>query len=260
MSFAADQGVLHAVAGAVAGDDEAREQVEWSALHAQEAGLYGEAPLGSLRAGLREALRRDGVGGEAADRCWAEAREAYAQGRVSTVEEAVAATWRRRDGDFPRLVHLVGPSGSGKSSFAARLQGVSACVALDDLRAARGARADQKANGEVLREGLERLDKALTAGGTVVWDATSLNPHQRSLVHAVARRRDALITHAVMLADHDELLRRNATRAHPVPPDVLTGQLRRFVPPYPGQAHRTWYVGADGTVGDRDGTLDGEAS
>ncbi|MFE9623647.1 RNA ligase family protein [Streptomyces sp. NPDC006527] len=260
MSFAADQGVLHAVAGAVAGDDEAREQVEWSALHAQEAGLYGEAPLASLRAGLREALRRDGVGGEAADHCWAEAREAYAQGRVSTVEEAVAATWRRRGGDFPRLVHLVGPSGSGKSSFAARLQGVSACVALDDLRAARGARADQKANGEVLREGLERLDKALTAGGTVVWDATSLNPHQRSLVHAVARRRDALITHVVMLADHDELLRRNATRAHPVPPDVLTGQLRRFVPPYPGQAHRTWYVGADGTVGDRDGTLDGEAS
>ncbi|MFE0456613.1 RNA ligase family protein [Streptomyces sp. NPDC058914] len=260
MSFAADQGVLHAVAGAVAGDDEAREQVEWSALHAQEAGLYGEAPLGSLRAGLREALRRDGVGGEAADRCWAEAREAYAQGRVSTVEEAVAATWRRRGGDFPRLVHLVGPSGSGKSSFAARLEGVSACVALDDLRAARGARADQKANGEVLREGLERLDKALTAGGTVVWDATSLNPHQRSLVHAVARRRDALITHAVMLADQDELVRRNATRAHPVPPDVLTGQLRRFVPPYPGQAHRTWYVGADGTVGDRDGTLDGEAS
>jgi predicted kinase len=256
MSFAADLGVLHAVAAAVAEDDEAREQVEWSALHAQEAGLHDEAPLGALRAGLREALDRDGVGGEAGDRCWAQTREAYAQGRVSTVAEAVAATWRWRDGAFPRLVHLVGPSGSGKSTFAARLQDVSARVALDGLRAARGARADQKANGQVLREGLERLDTALAAGGTVVWDATSLNPHQRSLVHAVARRRDALVTHAVVLADEDELVRRNATRAHPVPSDVLTGQLRRFVPPYPGQAHRTWYVGADGTVQDRDGTLD----
>jgi predicted kinase len=258
MSFAADLGVLHAVAGAVAGEEQAREEVEWSALHAQEAGLLGEAPLEPVRAGLREALQRDGVGGEAGDRCWAEARETYAQGRVSTVGEAVAATWRWRGGDFPRLVHLVGPSGSGKSAFAARLEGVSACVSLDGLRAARGARADQKANGEVLREGLERLDKALAAGDTVVWDATSLNPHQRSLVHTVARRRDALITHAVVLADEDELVRRNATRAHPVPADVLTGQLRRFVPPYPGQAHRTWYVGPDGTVEDRDGTLEGE--
>ncbi|GAB7110299.1 hypothetical protein JCM4814A_86140 [Streptomyces phaeofaciens JCM 4814] len=258
MSLATDLGVLHAVAGAVASEDRAREQVEWSALHAEEAGLLGEAPLAPLRAGMRAALRRDGVGGDAGDRCWAEAREAYAQGRVSTVEEAVAATWRWRGGDFPRLVHLVGPSGSGKSAFAARLTGVSACVSLDGLRASRGARADQKANGDVLREGLDRLDKALAAGGTVVWDATSLNPHQRSLVHGVAHRRDALVTHAVVLADEDELVRRNATRAHPVPADVLAGQLRRFVPPYPGHAHRTWYVGADGTVADHDGTLEGE--
>jgi predicted kinase len=258
MSFAADLGVLHAVAGAVAAQGPEREQVEWSTLHAEEAGLLGEAPLGPLRAGLRAALGRDGIGQEAGDRCWAEARETYARGRVGTVAEAVAATWRWREGDFPRLVHLVGPSGSGKSAFAARLEGVSACVALDDLREARGARADQKANGAVLREGLERLDKELAAGGTVVWDATSLNPHQRSLVHAVARRRDALVTHTVLLTDADELLRRNATRAHPVPADVLTGQLHRFVPPYPGQAHRTWYVGADGGVRDRDGTLEGE--
>ncbi len=259
MSFAADLGVLHAVAGAVAGDDEAREQVEWSALHAQEAGLFGEAPLGALRAGLREALERDGIGGAAADRCWTETREAYARGRVRTVAEAVAATWRWRGGQSPRLVQLVGPSGSGKSAFAARLEGVSACVSLDGLREARGARADQKANGEVLREGLDRLDRALAAdAGQVVWDATSLNPHQRSLVHAVARRRDALVTHAVLVTGEDELVRRNAGRAHPVPADVLAGQLRRYVPPYPGQAHRTWYVGADGTVQDRDGTLEGE--
>ncbi|MFI1921190.1 MULTISPECIES: RNA ligase family protein [unclassified Streptomyces] len=263
MSFAADLGVLHAVAGAVAQDEQAREQAQWSALHAEEAGLLGERPLGPLRSGLRRALAGEAIGGAAGDRCWAEARELYARGRVSTVEEAVAATWRWRSGDFPRLVHLVGPSGSGKSAFAARLTDVSARVELDGLRAARGSRADQKANGEVLREGLERLDGALGAGGTVVWDATSLNPNQRSLVHAVARRRDALVTHAVVLADEDELLRRNATRAHPVPADVLAGQLRRFVPPYPGQAHRTWYVGADGTVQDRDGTpddgtLDGE--
>jgi predicted kinase len=240
MSFAADLPLLHALAAAVAEDGEAREQVEWSALHAEE-----------LREpeGLREAFAD--LAPDAADRCLAQAREAYALGRITTAEEAVAATWRWRSGDFPRLVHLVGPSGSGKSTFARGLPGVGAYVSLDDLRLARGSRADQKANGEVLREGLDRLDAALAAGGTVVWDATSLNAHQRSLVHAVARRRDALLTHAVALVDEAELLRRNGLRDHPVPPEVLTSQLHRFVPPYPGQAHRTWYIGASGTVEDR---------
>ncbi|MFG6197561.1 RNA ligase family protein [Nonomuraea sp. JJY05] len=260
MALAADLGVLHAVAAAVlagrADDDrdQAREQVEWSALHAEDAGLLGPQPLEPLRGGLREALA--GLGAEAADRCWAEARDSWARGRIATVEEAVAATWRWRSRPFPRLVQLVGPSGSGKSTFAAGLPGIDAYLSLDDLREARGSRADQRANREVLGEGLDRLDAALAAGGTVVWDATSLNQHQRSLVHAVARRRDALTTHAVVLVEEDELHRRNARRAHPVPSHVLAAQARRFVPPYPGQAHRTWYVGARGTVDDVDGSLE----
>ncbi|MFE3940749.1 RNA ligase family protein [Streptomyces sp. NPDC059118] len=240
MSFAADLPLLHALAAAVADSAGAREQVEWSALHAEDVGEP---------AGLREAFAD--LEPDAADRCLAQAREAYALGRVTTAEEAVAATWRWRGGEFPRLVQLVGPSGSGKSTFGRALPGVDTYLSLDDLRSARGSRADQKANGDVLREGLDRLDAALTAGTTVVWDATSLNAHQRSLVHTVARRRDALLTHAVALVDGEELIRRNGRRSHPVPPGVLASQLRRFVPPYPGQAHRTWYIGASGTVEDR---------
>ncbi|MFF9589025.1 RNA ligase family protein [Streptomyces sp. NPDC014646] len=240
MSLAADLEVLHALAAAVAGSGEEHEQVEWSALHAQDV----REP-----AGLDEAFAD--LEPTAADRCRAQAREAYALGRISTVDEAVAATWRWRGGDFPRLIQLVGPSGGGKSTFARGLPDVDTYVSLDDLRGARGSRADQRANGEVLREGLDRLDAALAAGGTVVWDATSLNAHQRSLVHAVARRRDALVTHAVTVVDEAELFRRNGRRAHPVPPEVLASQLRRYAPPYPGQAHRTWYVGAGGTVEDR---------
>ncbi|MGR6918853.1 RNA ligase family protein [[Actinomadura] parvosata] len=265
MALAADLGVLHAVAASVQAGalgpadlraDEAQEQVEWSALHAGEAGLLGPDPLGPLRDGLRAALA--GLDAVAAERCWAEARDAWAEGRLSTAEEAVAATWRWRSGRFPRLVHLVGPSGSGKSTFAAGLEGIDAYVSLDDLRDARGSRADQRANQEVLGEALHRLDAALAAGGTVVWDATSLNQHQRGLVQNVARRRDALTTHAVVLVEEDELHRRNARRAQPVPAHVLTAQWRRFVPPYPGQAHRTWYVGARGTVEDTDGGLYGQ--
>ncbi|WCD84676.1 hypothetical protein KPP03845_100999 [Streptomyces xanthophaeus] len=254
MTAAADLGLLHALAGALAGDGAARECVEWSALCAEEAGLLGPDPLGPLRTGVREALA--GLSPEAADRCWAEARHLYSLGRITTAEEAVAATWRWRAGDFPRLVQLCGPSGSGKSTFGRALPGVDTYVSLDDLRTARGSRADQGANAQVLREGLDRLDAALARGGTVVWDATSLTDQQRGLAGSVARRRDALVTHAVVLTDEAELLRRNAVRAHPVPAQVLASQLRRFDPPYPGQAHRTWYVGARGGVQDVAGSLD----
>ncbi|MER6780847.1 MULTISPECIES: RNA ligase family protein [unclassified Streptomyces] len=260
MALAADLGVLHALAGATAaGDPQALECVEWSALYAQEAGLLGPDPLGPLRTGLRDAL--GDLGAEAADRCWAQAREAFGRGGVSTAGEAVAATWRWRDGRFPRLVQLCGPSGSGKSTYARSLPGVAAYIALDDLRAARGSRADQRANADVLREGLDRLDAALAAaadtGGTVVWDATSLTEQQRGLAGAVARRRDALVTQAVVLVEEAELVRRNAGRPHPVPAEVLATQLHRFSPPYPGlgAAHRIRYIGAGGTVEDTAGSI-----
>ncbi|WP_069627350.1 RNA ligase family protein [Streptomyces niveus] len=255
MALAADLRVLHAVAGALAADAGAREQVDWSALHAEDAGLLDGGPPAALRTGLRAAL--DGLGADAVARCWAQARDAWADGRLTTVEEAVAATWRWRAGNFPSLIHLVGASGSGKSTFVGGLTGVGTRVSLDELRESRGSRADQRANGDVLRDGLDRLDRALAAGGTVVWDATSLNRQQRSLVGAVAHRRDAFVTHAVLLVDEAELVRRNGVRQHPVPPDVLTGQLHRFVPPYPGDAHRTWYVGASGAIEDTDGIESG---
>ncbi|MYY04275.1 MULTISPECIES: RNA ligase family protein [unclassified Streptomyces] len=240
MALAADLSVLHALSGVLADTPEAREQVEWSALHAEEV----REP-----AGLSEAFAD--LAPEAGARCLAQAREAYALGRVTTADEAVAATWRWRSGDFPRLIQLAGPSGSGKSTFGRGLPGTATCISLDDLRLARGSRADQSANEDVLREGLDRLDAALVPGATVVWDATSLNPRRRSLVHAVARRRDALVTHAVAWIGEDELTARNGRREHPVPPQVLASQLHRFVPPYPGQAHRTWYIGTSGTVEDR---------
>ncbi|WP_405676124.1 AAA family ATPase [Streptomyces sp. NBC_01511] len=259
LAVAADLGVLHGVAGALA-EGPSREQVEWSALIAEEAGLLdgGEAlaALAALRTGVRGAL--EGLGADVAERCWAHARDLWVEGRIGSVEEAVAATWRWRSGDFPRLIHLVGPSGSGKSTFVGVMagagagNGVGARISLDELRESRGSRADQRGNGDVLRDGLDRLDRALAQGGTVVWDATSLNRQQRSLVGALALRRDAFVTHAVLLVDEAELVRRNAVRPHPVPPDVLTGQLHRFVPPYPGDAHRTWYVGAGGDIEDMD--------
>ncbi|MFD0205849.1 MULTISPECIES: RNA ligase family protein [Saccharothrix] len=238
LSTAVDLGVLHAVSAAVARDADARDHVAWSALHAEDVEAFD-----GLRSGLRERLS-----GPAAERCWAEARDASVRaGRVLGVDEAVAATWRWRSGDFPSLVQLVGLSGSGKSTFAAGVP-ADVRVSLDDLREEAGDRADQRV--EVLRAGLDRLDAALRDRRTAVWDATSLIEQQRAVVHAVARRHDAMVTHAVLLVDEREVARRNRTRAHAVPAAVLDAQARRFSPPYPWQAHRTWYIGAGGAVDD----------
>jgi predicted kinase len=255
MAMAADLGVLHAVAAATAPGAEEREQVEWSSMHADDAGLLGPDPFAPLRAGMREAL--GGVSLDAADRCWAEARDAFAAGRIATPEEGKAFTWRWRAGDFPRLTVTSGPSGSGKSTFLATLGGVEV-VSLDDLRTVRGNRADQRDNTAIVHSALDKLDAALAAGKNVVWDATSINGQQRAVVHAVAKRRDAWRTCAVLLVRGAELLRRNDNREHPVRASVLDTQLHRFAPPYPGEAHRTWYIGESGTVADEAGSLRAE--
>ncbi|MFF3555721.1 RNA ligase family protein [Streptomyces tsukubensis] len=251
MAYAADPRVLHTVAAALAPTAEAREQTAWSALYAEDAGLF-ETPA------PWESWRFEGLPPGAGDRCRAEAREAYADGRISGARDAEAATWRRRDGRFPELVQLVGPSGSGKSTYARTVR-ADRRISLDALREEAGSRTDQRSNGAILRRGLDRLDRALAEGGTVVWDATSLDRRQRAPVHAVAARRSALVTHAVVLVDGTELVRRNGVREHPVPPAVLERQLRRFTPPYPGEAHRTRYIGATGTVEDTDGYGPGSA-
>ena len=253
MSAAADLGVLHAVAlSLLNGQSDVegrRERAEWSALFAEDAGLAGEDPLRGLYDGLAAQLPTNDA--DVVARCAAEAFDAYADGRVNSPEEAAAATWRWRTGDFPRLVMTIGPSGSGKSRFAAA-QGFDEVVSLDELRARHGSRADQSANAEVHREGMARLGAALTGRRAVAWDATCLNAQQRSTVERLAYERTALVTHAVMVTGEAELRRRNETREHRVPPDVLRTQLHRYEPPYPGQAHRTWYV-ADGAVADTAG-------
>ena len=247
MAFGTDLAVLHAVAAAVASGKAAAENVAWSSLFAEDCGLLPGSPIPSLRSACREAFAE--LPPRAADRCWGEARQLFAEGRIASPEEATAATWRWREGTFPKLLHMVGASGSGKSSSAVVLAGRAdtVLISLDDLRTARGSRADQSANREVLGEGLRLLDEALAQGTDVVWDATSLLRQQRGLVDAVARRRNALIEHVVHLAPASVLEQRNAQRTHPVPAKVLDAQLRRFDPPYPGEAHRAVYVD---TVGD----------
>lgn len=251
MAFGTDLAVLHAVAAATAPNDASRDLVTWSALVAEEAGLLPEPPLPALRAACREAFAE--LPERAADRCWGEARELFAQGRMASPSEAVAATWRWRDGDFPRLTHMVGISGSGKSTQVETLAKApnTEVVSLDEIRTTRGSRTDQSANQEVLRAGISQVEGLLARGVSVVWDATSLMRSSRRLVDGVAARRNALIEHRVLILPAEELVMRNQKREHPVPEDVLSKQIRRYEPSFPGEAHRvSFHYSGDGSPAD----------
>ena len=255
-TFAREQVEWSAVSGDRWDDTFTREQVQWSALYAEDSGLMVPEPWRPLRDGLRRELAD--LPRLAADRCWAQARTAWADGRLASVEEAVAATWPRRGGEFPQLIQMVGPSGSGKSRLTAGLKDTASVVSMDDLREERGSRADQRSNAEILTAALAKLESALRTaapGARVVWDATGLNRPQRHLVLRAAQAADAYVTQAVFLVDESALRVRNAGRPNPVPENVLTGQIHRYQPPYPAEAHRTWYVGGDGAIADTDGEL-----
>ncbi|GAA1963760.1 hypothetical protein GCM10009838_21120 [Catenulispora subtropica] len=245
MAFGTDLAVLHAIAAATAPTAASAESVTWSALVAEDAGLLPTSPLPAFRSACQAAFTD--LPDHAADRCWGEARELFAQGRIASAEEAVAATWRWRDGDYPRLTHMVGISGSGKSTLVTSLAKApgTEVVSLDDLRAARGSRANQSANQEVFREAVSQLEELLAKGTSVIWDATSLTRSQRKLVDRVGQRRNALIEHRVLVLSAEELALRNRKREHPVPEDVLAAQIRRYEPSYPGEAHRVSFSYAD---------------
>jgi predicted kinase len=261
MARAVDVGALHVVAAATLVDrqddaaERAREQIALSELFAADAGLMAGNDLREIRARLREALAPASEP-SLLERCFAEATSAWVEGRLRSPEEAVAATWRLRDGAFPRLTLMVGPSGSGKSTFVEAHAGSAAVVSLDGLRAARGCRSDQSANAEVLREGLERLAMHLAAGENVLWDATSLTPQQRALPMAVAARHDAFVTAVTLLVPAATARARNARRQPPVPEHVLSAQLERFFPPFAGEAHRTLDVDESGAIADVAADLD----
>lgn len=252
MARVADLGVLHAVARTSV-DRATEEIVLWSELHAGEADLLGPAPLARLRAGALSALAD--LPRARAQRAWSRMLDRFVTGTIASVEEGLQATFHERTLDVPTLVGTVGPSGSGKTTLVRAAFPDHRVISLDDLRAGRGDRADQSGNDEILAAALARLDGALQAGESVVWDATLLVPMQRELLQSVARRTGALTKWVVFARDRQALERTNRERAHAVDDVVLAAQLQRYRPPYPGDADVLAYVGKGASIADTAGDL-----
>jgi alkanesulfonate monooxygenase SsuD/methylene tetrahydromethanopterin reductase-like flavin-dependent oxidoreductase (luciferase family)/predicted kinase len=129
----------------------------------------------------------------------------------------------------PALVVLVGPSGSGKSAWAAEHYRPDEVVSSDRLRAVVGSgEHDLDASADAFALLDQIVAVRLRRGLTAVVDTLGLDPARRRSYLELARRTS--MPAVVVLVDTDpvQCRRRNRERDLPVPAPVLEGQLRRM--------------------------------
>lgn len=132
------------------------------------------------------------------------------------------------------LTLMVGVSGSGKSTHAAKLaQSLPADIVEPDAIRLEltGNAGDQSRNREVFQLAHSRAEAKLLAGINVVVDATNLDRKTRAEWVAIARRCKAEARAVVVDTPVDVAKKRNRSRDRVVPLDVIDKQARRLCPP-----------------------------
>src|SRR5215472_3250811 len=129
----------------------------------------------------------------------------------------------------PALVVLVGPSGSGKSVWAAGRYRPAEVVSSDQLRGVVGSGENDL---DASADAFALLDQIVAArvhrGLTTVVDTLGMDADRRRAQLDLARRRGLPAVAVLFDTDPAECRRRNRNRARPVPATVLDSQLRRM--------------------------------
>jgi predicted kinase len=129
----------------------------------------------------------------------------------------------------PSLIVLVGPSASGKSTWAAKYFAPDEIVSSDTLRAVVGAGEDDQAASTIAFDLLDRIvTERMRRGRTTVIDTTGLDRKSRKGWIDMAREA-GVPAHAIVFDTAPEVCeRRNETAHRPVPKTVLRKQISRF--------------------------------
>ena len=129
----------------------------------------------------------------------------------------------------PALVVLVGPSGSGKSVWAARRYRPDEVVSSDRLRSLVGSgERDLDASADAFALLDHIVAARLRRGLTAVVDTLGLDPARRRGYLELARGSGMPAVAVLVGTDPLECRRRNRARDRPVPAPVLDAQLRRM--------------------------------
>jgi alkanesulfonate monooxygenase SsuD/methylene tetrahydromethanopterin reductase-like flavin-dependent oxidoreductase (luciferase family)/predicted kinase len=129
----------------------------------------------------------------------------------------------------PALVVLVGPSGSGKSVWAAEHYHPDEVVSSDRLRALVGSgEHDLDASADAFTLLDQIVAARLRRGLTAVVDTLGLDSARRLGYLGLARRSGMPAVAVLVDTDPADCRRRNSARTQPVPAPVLAGQLRRM--------------------------------
>jgi F420-dependent oxidoreductase-like protein len=129
----------------------------------------------------------------------------------------------------PTLVVLIGPSASGKSRWAAEHFGADQVVSSDRLRATVGESEHDLAASAEAFELLEQIVAVRVRRRlTTVVDTLGLDGERRRRWRELAARHGVPCVAVAFDTPAAECRRRNAARAHRVPPAVLSGQLASY--------------------------------
>ena len=134
----------------------------------------------------------------------------------------------------PKLIIMVGISGSGKSTFATGLKTSlnATVVETDAIRVElTGSAEDQTQNARVFSVARQRVSNLLRQGKNAVIDATSLTPRDRREWTKLGRSLDAETIAYVVKTDIETAKRRNASRTRKVPDWVIDKQFAKFSVP-----------------------------
>jgi protein phosphatase len=122
------------------------------------------------------------------------------------------------------LVVLIGPAGSGKSTFAAGHFPATALVSSDAVRRARRIGGWSKRRNDVFDEVRALVEPRLAAGGLTIVDATNTDWMRRSELIRSARQHGRPAVAIVFAPPVDECLAQNRRRADAVPAPTIRRQ------------------------------------
>lgn len=136
----------------------------------------------------------------------------------------------------PALVVLIGPSGAGKSTFARKHFKRTEVISSDFCRAlVSDDESDQSATESAFEVLRLIAAKRLRVGRLTVVDATSVQPHARAPLVALAHEHNVPAIAIVFNLSEDLCVARSQARpGRPVPPEVVRSQVRELTGSLPG--------------------------